>query len=75
MTDCTCGHAAIGHSDGTGRCLGECYDGELDTIYRCLCHAYRAPAMTVAEQLDAAETGEQWGTVVLGLLSALEKGL
>jgi len=37
---CICGHADIGHSDN-GRCVGECYDADLDTTYRCLCHTYR----------------------------------
>lgn len=28
---------------------------------------------TVAEQLDAAESGEEFGNVILGLFAALEK--
>ena len=30
---------------------------------------------TVAEQLDAAQTGEEFGAVVMGLFTALEKAM
>lgn len=33
------------------------------------------PKLTVAEQLDAAQSGEEFGNVILGLFSALEQAL
>lgn len=67
---CICGHSGSGHDD-TGHCLGDCYDDELDSTYRCLCHAYRR--QTVAEQLDAAQSGKEFGQVLMGLLTALDE--
>jgi len=66
MTDsptCVCGHRKYDHF------LGSCDEGTK----RCRCMTFRPqPTQTVAEQLDAAQSGEEFGQVINGLFKTLE---
>lgn len=70
---CVCGHDQKRHCDRIGRCDGQAHDPEYGT-YACVCPVYRQ-AQTIPEQLDAARTGQEFGSVLQGLFTALEKSM
>ena len=59
---CACGHRKYDHF------LGSCDEGTK----RCRCMQFTHQPMTLAEQLDATQSGEEFGQVILGLFKTLE---
>ena len=58
---CVCGHRKYDHQ-------GSCYE----PTKRCRCMGFTHQPMTLAEQLDATQSGEEFGQVILGLFKTLE---